>query len=176
MPRSHGLGIVHFRVHGHAGITSSVLMVPIESSGDHGDMDRDTIRRLTDLLRTSADSPYPELRELLAERGIAVDSTALADLHAEGERLWWVTVVTSEGRAYLGDLRSSPEGSFLHRWREVPSRAIDDRAQLAQVLNANRRARRPWNDGMPGWVRSPDDFLYNGEIQEGLAFLGHDPA
>jgi len=139
-------------------------------------MDHETIRRLTDLVRTSAESPYAELRPLLAELGIAADSTALADLHPEGERLWWVTVVTSEGRAYLGDLLSSPEGSFLHRWREVPSRAIVDRAQLAQLLNANRRTGRPWNEGMPDWVRSPDDFLYNAEIQEGLAFLGHEPA
>jgi hypothetical protein len=134
---------------------------------------------LTGKMRSSPASDYVALRTALISAGFDPEQVAVADFHSEGTSVidgteveWmWLTMVTASGAAYVGDLMISDHGEYVRRLVEVPARPIPDVSALAQRLNENRRRRDPWNAGLPDWITSPDDFLYNREIQEAAAFV-----
>ena len=130
-------------------------------------------------MRASTDSHYAALRRALVSAGFEPDQVVVADFHPEGKSMvdrtefeWmWLTMVAASGTAYVGDLMINDQGEHFRRLVEVPARPIPEAAAMAQQLNDNRRRRVPWNTSLPDWVTSPDDFLYNREIQEAVAFV-----
>jgi hypothetical protein len=114
--------------------------------------------------------------------GFDPEQVAVADFHSEGKSAidgtefeWmWLTMVTPSGAAYVGDLMINDQGEHFRRLVEVPARPIPEASAMAQQLNENRRRQDPWNKGLPDWVTSPDDFLYNREIQEAVAFVARE--
>jgi hypothetical protein len=62
--------------------------------------DRENIRVLTGLLRSSDDPQFVRMRQLLWERGISPDTIAVADLFPDDTQFDFGLLVTRDGQAY----------------------------------------------------------------------------
>ena len=111
--------------------------------------------QMTERLRWGNGRAHESLREALAELDVDPATSALVDFCPESAPMEEV----------------GPVSCKFDWWHEVPTRVTANRDELVRGLNENRRAKRPWNEGIPSWVCRPQDILYNGLIQEGRDFL-----
>jgi DNA-binding CsgD family transcriptional regulator len=87
----------------------------------------DYIRGVTTAFRASEERPWPRMRELVREKGIAPSAAALADFFPDRYRSFIGVIVTADGRAfgfgllYFGDPEhpSQWDRIFLLDWREL---------------------------------------------------------
>ena len=109
-------------------------------------MTESTAELSTGLLRESQDALFVRLRELLRDRGIDVEASALATFFPDDVDLEFGVVVTADGRVYefdlvyprRGDIGQKTRNATLGDWRETtdwwratPShRDIEDAFQL----------------------------------------------
>ena len=118
-------------------------------------MSPSTAEVTTDLLRQSAERPYPRLRELLAERGIEVSTCVLADLFPDDGDQEFGVIVTSDRRVATfemhygrGDLGKQLATAFLWNWVDITdtwqseSAVVRDRAEEGLALVASQSRQR----------------------------------
>lgn len=89
---------------------------------------RAEVTELTADFRTSGESPYPRLRELLVGRGIQPDRALLVQLHSEDTNMLLGIIVTSSRRVFLfrfDFLRVPIERGEFREWTDLTGQTTD---------------------------------------------------
>jgi len=89
---------------------------------------RAEVTNLTADFRTSGESPYPRLRELLHRKGIQPDRALLVQLHSEDTNMLLGIIVTSSRRVFLflfDFLRVPIELGDFREWTDLTGQTTD---------------------------------------------------
>jgi hypothetical protein len=111
------------------------------------DTEADEVRRLTALLRSSADPLWARLRQLLHERGIDPRDAALTDCFPDDSSLLFMCLVVKDGRVFQFDYdyrHTDMSRGILSGWEDWSSRISStpyrDSVELALGLLKEERA------------------------------------